>query len=220
MFEQSVILAAGRGERMRPLTDYVPKALVRKNGIPLISHVVESLKKANKDIGIHVTVGYLSSLLYSILDSESSVASLIKTSGKPNSWFLQSSIVKTINEPIVICPCDIIFDVDWESIYKDFIHSGKPAAIVGMHSNDYFPEADGVKVLNNSCVDISRQIATNNYASGIQIINPAAVNLILGEHPVKSFYDIWRILIKNNSLGYISGDFSKWQAHDTLWTIA
>lgn len=41
-----MILAAGRGERMRPLTDSVPKPLLEVGGKPLIAWHVERLKQA------------------------------------------------------------------------------------------------------------------------------------------------------------------------------
>ena len=41
-----MILAAGRGERMRPLTDRVPKPLLRAAGRPLIAYLVERLAGA------------------------------------------------------------------------------------------------------------------------------------------------------------------------------
>jgi MurNAc alpha-1-phosphate uridylyltransferase len=41
-----MILAAGRGQRMRPLTDRVPKALLSAGGKPLIVHLIERLARA------------------------------------------------------------------------------------------------------------------------------------------------------------------------------
>jgi MurNAc alpha-1-phosphate uridylyltransferase len=43
---RAMILAAGRGERLRPLTDSTPKPLIEVNGKPLIEHHLEQLARA------------------------------------------------------------------------------------------------------------------------------------------------------------------------------
>lgn len=50
-----MILAAGRGERMRPLTDDMPKPLLEVGGKPLIQHHIENLAAAGvRDIVINL----------------------------------------------------------------------------------------------------------------------------------------------------------------------
>jgi MurNAc alpha-1-phosphate uridylyltransferase len=43
---KAMILAAGRGERMRPLTNHTPKPLLQAAGNPLIVHTINQLVAA------------------------------------------------------------------------------------------------------------------------------------------------------------------------------
>ncbi len=54
---QCVILAAGKGTRLRPLTETTPKPLVKVAGKPLLDHIVESLPSAVNELII--VTGYL-----------------------------------------------------------------------------------------------------------------------------------------------------------------
>src|SRR5688572_3377253 len=44
---KAMILAAGRGERMRPLTDATPKPLLEAGGKPLVVWIIEALARAH-----------------------------------------------------------------------------------------------------------------------------------------------------------------------------
>jgi len=55
---KAVVLAAGKGTRLRPLTEGKPKALVEVNGKPLVEHVFDDLINLNAEEFV-VVVGYL-----------------------------------------------------------------------------------------------------------------------------------------------------------------
>ena len=62
----AMILAAGRGERMRPLTDTVPKPLLRIHGKPLIERHVERLARSGIE-RIVINLSWLGSMIRDFL---------------------------------------------------------------------------------------------------------------------------------------------------------
>lgn len=46
IIDQAVIFAGGRGERLRPLTDNIPKPMAPVNGIPFLDYLLQSLNEA------------------------------------------------------------------------------------------------------------------------------------------------------------------------------
>ena len=55
--KRAMVLAAGRGERLRPLTDRVPKPLVEVGGKPLIDHALDRLASVGVEVAV-VNVSY------------------------------------------------------------------------------------------------------------------------------------------------------------------
>ena len=79
---KAMILAAGRGERMRPLTDALPKPLLAVHGKPLIVHHLEALARAGvRDVVINLA--WLGAKIRDALHGIDSYAGLIKTYVRP-----------------------------------------------------------------------------------------------------------------------------------------
>jgi NDP-sugar pyrophosphorylase family protein len=55
---KAVILAGGRGERIRPISDTLPKALVPIDGKPILAHQIEQLERVGVK-EIFILTGYL-----------------------------------------------------------------------------------------------------------------------------------------------------------------
>ena len=62
MIDKALILAAGRGQRLKPLTDHAPKCLTEVHGVPILVNTLQGLSSA----GIRrctIVVGYFSSVI-------------------------------------------------------------------------------------------------------------------------------------------------------------
>lgn len=58
-----IILAAGVGSRLRPITDLVPKCMISINNVPLIERLVNQLNSCKEEIKINVVLGYKSEVV-------------------------------------------------------------------------------------------------------------------------------------------------------------
>ena len=68
--DTAMVMAAGLGKRMRPLTATRPKPLIEVNGKPLIDHVFDKLRAAGISKAV-VNVHYLADVLEAHLDARS-----------------------------------------------------------------------------------------------------------------------------------------------------
>mgnify|MGYP003083074828 FL=1 len=119
---QSMIFAAGLGTRLKPLTDRIPKALVRVGGKPLIEYVLKNLVAAgSKRIVVNVhhfanqIIEYLQQNDFGVdICVSDETEMLLDTGGgiKNAAPFFNTS------EPVLIHNVDILSNVDLRALYN------------------------------------------------------------------------------------------------------
>ena len=119
---QSMIFAAGLGTRLKPLTDRIPKALVRVGGKPLIEYVLKNLVAAgSKRIVVNVhhfanqIIEYLQQNDFGVdICVSDETEMLLDTGGgiKNAAPFFNTS------EPVLIHNVDILSNVDLRELYN------------------------------------------------------------------------------------------------------
>jgi NDP-sugar pyrophosphorylase family protein len=211
MFSHAIIMAAGRGMRMAPLTDAIPKPMAPYNGTTLIARGINRL--AQRLEHIYVTVGYKKAMLAQHV-IEHGASAVFNTEGQSNCWWIYNTLLKHLDEPILVLTCDNIVDLDFELLEESYRELNSPACmlvpvrpVVGLEGDYIFQENHVVK-------EISRLRETDIYCSGIQILNPCTLNRITREG--ESFYDVWQQLIVQKQLLVSSVYPKKWFAVDTL----
>lgn len=119
---QSMIFAAGLGTRLKPLTDRIPKALVRVGGKPLIEYVLKNLVAAgSKRIVVNVhhfanqIIEYLQQNDFGVdIRVSDETEMLLDTGG----GIKNAAPFFNTNEPVLIHNVDILSNVDLRALYN------------------------------------------------------------------------------------------------------
>ena len=207
----AVIMAAGRGLRMMPLTDAMPKPMAPYNGSTLIAEGITRLARSLEHI--HITVGYKKAMLAQHV-IEHGASSVFNTEGRSNCWWIYNTLLKCLDEPVYVLTCDNVVDLNFQLLEDNYKELGEPPCMLVPVRP--VPGLDGDYVFRDGHVvtEISRLKETEIYCSGIQILNPARINLMT--HEGENFYDVWQQLINRKQLLVSSVYPDKWFAVDTM----
>lgn len=210
-----VILAAGRGERMKLLTQVMPKAMVPVQEKPLISHNICKYKE--EIVNLHVTVGYKAEMLSQYLLSNHPVKTIINTSGQGNSWWIFNTLLSLIDEPVLVMTCDNIADIDIRALEESYSKFGDPLCMLIPTRPIKGISGDFIFSANGLVTSLSREHSSEHYCSGIQVLNPYRIcTLLKKEAKVDDFSLLWARLINSNQLFVAPDTPSYWRSFDTV----
>lgn len=204
-------MAAGRGIRLRPLTDDLPKAMAPYRGTTLIAQGIEQLHPIVDRI--HVTVGYKGAMLAEHVVRHGA-ASVLNTEGRGNCWWLFNTLLSSLSEPVLVLTCDNITELDGDFLAQEYRRVGDPPCMVVPVKPIEGLDGDYITLRGDSVVGLDRNVPSTIYCSGIQVINPLLIREMTQE--ADSFEGVWSQLIAMGGLKASAVYPKSWYTIDNL----
>ncbi len=203
---KAMILAAGLGTRLRPLTSNIPKALVPVGNRPVIEKVIEYLKTQGVTEFV-VNAHHHHKQIVKHLDDIGQLGAKIEVRVEPKILGTGGGIKNTEDfwdtDPFFVINVDILSDIDLAQAYEAHKKDCNLATLI-LHDHEPFNQIRIDDRLN--ITDIARENQTGRLAfTGIHIIEPELLSHIKrGVH--SNIIDCYRELIKAGEpiRGYIS----------------
>ena len=195
----AVIMAGGKGERLRPLTEKIPKPLLSVGDKAIIDHNVDRLIQYGVE-HISVTTNYLAEQLEEHY-KEPHEGVLVECVREPKFLGTMGAVrlVKEFhNDVVLVMNSDLFTDIDFEDMYLHFLDNNADMSIAAVPYTVSIPY--GICDLDGRDVKGIVEKPTYNYYAnaGIYMLRREVINMI----PENEFYnatDLIDALVKNGN---------------------
>jgi N-acetyl-alpha-D-muramate 1-phosphate uridylyltransferase len=192
-----MILAAGRGERMRPLTDVLPKPLLRAGGKALIEYHLEHLAQAGF-LEIVINHSHLGEMIEAALGGGERYGVAIRYSRERNPLETAGGIAKVLpllgseaenpydGRPFLVINADIYCELELSALLPVMRSmqenpGGNLAHLVLVNNPDHHPHGDFALEHGKLCVAGEKKLTF----SGIGVYRPAFFRGVVPHSPAK-----------------------------------
>lgn len=207
-----MILAAGRGERMRPLTDHTPKSLLEVGGKSLISMIIISLSRAGVT-ELVINLAHLGEKIAAALGDGSALGVRITYSRESEALETAGGIAYALpllgDEPFIAVNADVYSDYDFAALLlaaQRLQATGPLAHLVLVDNPPQHPRGDFA--LENGCVQ--RDGITKFTFSGMGAYHPALFAGVTRGARAR----LADLLIAAMPAGHVTGEHYRGRWHD------
>lgn len=194
---RAVLLAAGLGTRLRPVTDGIPKCLVPINGIPLLEYWLRAFERYNvKEVLINTH--YLAEQVVKFVESRGSNPKVV-LAHEPELLGSAGTVLANRawlgdEEAFIIAYADNLTNVNLADMLS-FHSRERPVASVGLFETDV-PEQCGVVEIDDTntiwnFVEKSSRPPSRLANAGIYVASRAIFDWIPEGHPVDFGFDVF-----------------------------
>ncbi|MBC8144132.1 MAG: nucleotidyltransferase family protein [bacterium] len=220
----AMILAAGLGTRLRPITQSLPKALVEVGGVPMLKLVAQRLIAAGATrliVNVHhhpqQIIDYIASNAGFGVETHVSDESgeLLDTGGA----LLQARPLFTRDAPFILHNVDVVTDIDLGAMYRAHVASNALATLAVMRreaSRYLMFDDDGTLCgFGNAATGLHREARTpvgqaeHLGFSGVHILDPQVFDLMM-ETGAFSIITMYMRLAANHRIAAYRVDESRW----------
>lgn len=175
---KAILLAAGEGTRLRPITETRPKSMIPVLCRPLLEWHIRALLEAGAD-EIFVIVGYMKEIIEKFLDAMNILSSRVKTVYQDKPLGTGDAVIKAserigYGEDVLITYSDLFLG-DW-GVYSYLTSIGENI-IVGVKTND--PKSYGILYTEGSkllkIIEKPKEALTNFVNAGIYKLNTSDI---------------------------------------------
>lgn len=211
---KAMILAAGRGERMRPLTDTCPKPLLKAGGEPLIGWHLRRLKAAGFD-EIVINHAWLGRQIEETLGSGAAYGVQIAYSpegekGLETAGGIATALPLLGDAPFLVVNGDVMTDIDFQAAFAaaEALQQQRMLAHLWLVDNPPHNSAGDFALLDNGSIASSRDNGTALTFSGMGVYHPA----LFADTPPRQAAKLAPLLRAAMDSGRVSGEH-----HHGLW---
>lgn len=195
----AVIMAGGKGTRLRPLTETTPKPLLKVGDKPIMEHNIDRLALYGID-DFWISVKYLGEQIESYFGNgknKNAKIDYVWEDEPLGTIGAVSKITKFGHDYILITNSDILTNLDYESFFLDFLEQEADLSVVTIPYQVNIPYA--VLETSNGQIHNFKEKPTYTYYSngGIYLIKRSLLELL----PSNTFFnatDLMEKLIKND----------------------
>lgn len=185
---QAVILAGGKGTRLRPYTTILPKPLMPINDMPILEVIIRQLKQ-NGFNEIIMAVGYLAELLEAYFGDGSKWGIKIRYSREPFSMGTVGplTLVEDLQDQFLVMNGDILTNLKYADL-MNFHKEHQSRLTIAMYDKAVNIDLGTLKINENYEIYdyIEKPTLTYQVSMGIYIFSRSALELI----PRNQYFDV------------------------------
>jgi NDP-mannose synthase len=194
---RAIILAGGKGVRLSPLTEVIPKPLVPIGGMPVMEIVIRQLKRYGFR-RITLAVGYMADLLKAYFQDGSKWGVKIDYSfeEQPLGTAGPLALIKDLNETFLVMNADVLTNLNYQELLRFHREQGGVATI-SSYQREIKIELGVIVSDGDYQIQDYIEKPTHKYLAsmGIYVFEPVVVSLIKSNGYL-DFPDLVKAMIK------------------------